>query len=362
MLQKKKGLYILDQDALDLVYGPAERAEIAALVNIYGPPQTWAAVLENPSVLGQADLILSGWGGPTIDKQFLSHAPNLKAVFYGGGALATVLTPAVWERGIVVTTAIVANSIPVAEFTLATILLSLKQVWRLTRETREQRTYVDRNTAAGCYGSTVGLISMGVIARTLLKLLAPYDLKVIVYDPFLTAAETKEMGVENVPLDELFRRSDVVSLHTPLLSETERMITGEHLSLMKQRATFINTARGEVVRENELVEVARRRPDLQFVLDVTDPEPPESTSPLYGLPNVMLTPHMAGSVGKECRRMGRYMVEELKRFVTGAPLKWAVTAETIHNSSHRPVLQIKKPSRAKKPAALSPASGLGVMK
>jgi len=356
----QNGLYILDTDALDLVYGPTERAEIAALMNIYAPPQTAASVLENTAVLRQADVILGGWGGPLMDERFLAHAPKLKAVFYGGGALSGVLTPAVWERGIVVTSAIVANAIPVAEFTLATILLSLKHIWRLTRETRAQRTYVDRNTAPGCYGSTVGLISMGVIARTLLKLLAPYDLKVIVYDPFLTDAQTRELGVEKVSLADLFGRSDVVSLHTPYLSETEGMIGGEHLSLMKHGATFINTARGEVVREDELIETARRRPDLQFVLDVTDPEPPEADSPLYELQNVMLTPHMAGSVGNECRRMGRYMVEELKRFLAGQPLNWAVTPELVRNSSHRPVLHIKKPARrAKRPAAVSPASGLG---
>ena len=249
MLQQN-AIYVLDDDAIDLVYGPTERAEIAALVNIYASPQTAASILENPAVLEQADVIFSGWGGPLMDEQFLMQAPKLKAFFYGGGSLSGVLTPAVWNRGIVVTTAIVANAIPVAEFTLATILVSLKQIWRLTRQTREQRRYVNRNTAPGCYGSTVGLISMGVIARTLLKLLAPFDLKVIVYDPFLTAAQTKGLGVENVPLDELFRRSDVVSLHTPYLSETEGMITGEHLSLMKHGATFINTARGEVVREN----------------------------------------------------------------------------------------------------------------
>jgi phosphoglycerate dehydrogenase-like enzyme len=360
MLQQN-GLYILDTDAIELVYGPQEQAEIAALVNVYAPPQTRASILENPSLLRQADVILSGWGGPLMDEQFLVQAPKLKALFYGGGALSTLLTPAVWERGIVVTSAIVANAIPVAEFTLATILLSLKQTWRLTRQTREQHDYVDRNTAAGCYGSTVGLVSMGVIARRLLKLLTPFDLKVIVYDPFLTAAQTRELGVENVSLDELFRRSDAVSLHTPLLSETERMITGEHLSSMKQGATFINTARGEVVREDELIETARRRTDLQFILDVTDPEPPEEDSPLYILPNVMLTPHMAGSVGKECRRMGRYMVEELKRFVAGKPLDWAVTPEAVLNSSHRPVLHVKKKSaqRPKRTAPLSPTARVG---
>jgi phosphoglycerate dehydrogenase-like enzyme len=145
------------------------------------------------------------------------------------------------------------------------------------------------------------------------------------------------LDVESTPLAELFRRSDVVSLHAPLLDETVGLIAGEHLAAMKPGATFINTARGGIVSQDELVEVARRRPDLQFVLDVTEPEPLPPDSPLYALENVVLTPHIAGSVGTECRRMGRYMVEELRRYLAGEPLQWLITPELAAISSHRPV-------------------------
>jgi phosphoglycerate dehydrogenase-like enzyme len=109
------------------------------------------------------------------------------------------------------------------------------------------------------------------------------------------------------------------------------MITGAHIASMKQGATFINTARGAIVRENEMIEVLKQRPDLQAVLDVTYPEPPAAGSPLYTLPNVILTPHIAGSMDAECRRMGRYMVEELRRYVAGKPLRWEVTREAAAN-------------------------------
>ena len=99
------------------------------------------------------------------------------------------------------------------------------------------------------------------------------------------------------------------------------MITGMHIASMKRGGTFINTARGEIVREREMIEVLIHRPDLQAVLDVTVKEPPDSDSPLYTLPNVMLTPHIAGSVGEECRRMGQYMLDELRRYVAGEPLR-----------------------------------------
>ena len=91
--------------------------------------------------------------------------------------------------------------------------------------------------------------------------------------------------------------------------------------------SFINTSRGAVVHETEMIEELTKRPDILAVLDVTHPEPPAEGSPLYTLPNVILTPHMAGSIGPECRRMGRYMVEELQRYCAGQPLRWALTRE-----------------------------------
>ncbi len=135
------------------------------------------------------------------------------------------------------------------------------------------------------------------------------------------------MGVELVSLDEACARADVVSLHTPWLKETEKMITGAHFRAMKQGATFLNTARGAVVDEPAMVEVLTERPDLFAVLDVTHPEPPAPDSPLYTLPNVILTPHIAGSMHNECRRMGQYAVDECRRYLAGEPLRWQVTRE-----------------------------------
>ncbi len=129
-------------------------------------------------------------------------------------------------------------------------------------------------------------------------------------------------------LEEVFARCDVVSLHAPHLKETEGMITGRHLRSMQPGATFINTSRGAVVREGEMIDALREWPDLCAVLDVTAPEPPAADSPLYDLTNVVLTPHIAGSMHGECRRMGRYMLEELRRYLRGEPLLWRIDRET----------------------------------
>jgi len=334
-MRRLRGLFLADDSTFELVYGPGEQRAIAEYVDIVGPRQTVDSIAHNPQYLQSVEAIFSSWTPPRFDDSFLDKTPNLRAIFHAAGFLD--IADSTMQRGIVVTTARVANSQPVAEYTLATILFSLKHGWQLARQTRERRTFVERNGAPGCYGTTVGIVSMGAIARSLLKLLAPFDLNVVLYDPFLTAAEAVELGVERVSLDELFRRADVVSLHTPLLPETQGMIVYNHLASMKRGATFINTARGAIVREDDMIKVAWQRPDLQFVLDVTGPpEPPVPDSPLFQLPNVVLTPHIAGSAGAECRRMGRHMVEELERFLEGKPLKWEIRPRSVQVTVNRP--------------------------
>jgi phosphoglycerate dehydrogenase-like enzyme len=337
-MQSLRGLIVLNNDAFRLTYGADELRDIARHVRLIAEPLTTDALVRRPELLHEVEVIFSGWGGPRLSEQFLAAAPLLRAFFYAAGSLSSILSDAVWARDLIVTSAAAANAVPVAEYTLASILFSLKHAFHFARKVREQRNYdpLERNGAPGCYGSIVGLISLGSIGRKLLQLLKPFDLRVIVHDPFLTDAEAEQLGVERVELLELFERSDVVSLHTPQLAETEGMITAKHLRAMKSGATFINTARASIVRQDEMLEVAAARSDLQFVLDVAEPEPPEPSSPLYWLPNIVLTPHIAGSAGAECRRMGRYMVEELERFVAGKPLRWAVSRDSIRNSSHRP--------------------------
>lgn len=322
-----KALYLLDERSLPLIYGPDEQRAIAELVDFIGPPQTRQSIQRNLSLLADVEVLLSGWHAPVMDKAFLDAAPKLRAVFYGAGSTRYFTTEAFWERGIVLTSAAAANAIPAAEYTQSVIVLSLKHFWQLSAQTKNGGGWDPTRAMPGCYGSTVGLISLGMVARKTLELLRPFELRRLVSCPFLTDEEARRLGVERCGLEELFRRSDVVSLHTPDLPETRGMIRGEHFAMMKPGATFINTARGAIVRETEMIEVLRKRPDLTAVLDVTDPEPPALDSPLRSLPNVVLTPHIAGSMGAEIKRLGRCMVEELQRYVAGKPLRWQITRE-----------------------------------
>lgn len=288
------------------------------------PSSGWVRHLET---LSQTDVLFSGWGAPVMSEELLQTMPRLKAVFYAGGSVRYFTTDAFWQRRIRITAVPALNAIPVAEYTVSVILLGLKRFWHYARQTRELRHFRNGGPVTGAHGATVGLISYGCVARLVRQRLLASDLKVIVYDPFLTEAEASHENVQLASLEEVFATADAVSLHTPLLDETNRLIRGSHFERMKPGAIFVNTARGEIVDEPEMIAALRKRPDLQAVLDVTSPEPPADNSPLYSLPNVVLTPHIAGSLGNECRRLGNAMVDEFERYLRNEPLLWELTSE-----------------------------------
>ena len=322
-----KGLYLLNADAYDKIYGTPERLYIEQMVDIYAPLQTAEMIAEDPSILSQADVIFSGWGMVQLNETILKAAPNLKVVFYGSGSIRHFSTELAWDRDIIITSAYAANAVPVAEYTLAQILFSLKHGWQYAFAIKKSGSYPQKTPVPGAYDSTVGIMSLGMIGRMVVERLKTFDLNILAYDPFVSQEQGATLGVTMCSLEELFSRADVVSLHAPWLPETVGLIIGEHLACMKPGATFINTARGAIVREQEMIEVLQQRPDLYAILDVTYPEPPVPGSMLYSLPNVVLTPHIAGSMDKECRRMGHYMVEELKHYLAGEPLQWSISRD-----------------------------------
>ena len=280
-------------------------------------------------LLAEAEVLLTGWGSDLVDAGVLAAAPRLRAVVHTAGSVRPVVTRDVYARGVLVSSQAWANALPVAEYAVAMILLSAKGVHRMQGRYRAAKGGVDVHAELagfGTYETQVGIIGASAIGRRVIELLAPFDLTVALADPTVGADEAASLGVTLMSLDELMRTSRVVSLHAPLLASTVGMIGAAELAALPDGATFINTARGALVDEDALVrELQSGRIDA--VLDVTWPEPPAADSPLWTLPNVVLTPHVAGSAGNELVRMGASAVREVARVFRGEPLHHAVDVD-----------------------------------
>jgi len=159
-------------------------------------------------------------------------------------------------------------------------------------------------------------------------MLRNYEVETCCHDPHLSAERARELGTTPMGLDEIFRTCDVVSLHAANIRATKHMIRGGHFRSMKEGAVFINTARGRIIDEDEMVEVLCEGRIFAFI-DVTDPEPPAAESPLYTLPNVFLTPHLAGPQGWEVHRNAEYVIEELRRYLEGREPRYPVTRDMM---------------------------------
>ena len=180
----------------------------------------------------------------------------------------------------------------------------------------------------GNYNKTIGIVGASHVGRLVIEYLKPFDLRVLLYDPYVTPLAARELGANKVGLSELMSASDVVSLHAPLLKDTQLMIGARELSLMGDNATLINTARGGLIDQNALLaELMKGR--LFAVLDTTDPEVLPPNSPFYQLSNVFLTPHIAGSLGDETQRLTDYIVAEVERFSNDRALKHLVRREQL---------------------------------
>jgi phosphoglycerate dehydrogenase-like enzyme len=280
--------------------------------------------LVDPAALAQTEVIVSGWGCPAISAEVLELAPGLKAVVHQGGVASTQLPPGARTR-IRFSNAGDANATPVAEYTLAMILLANKDAFRATRLYQGEQTAIDREERfplSGNFRRTVGIVGASRIGRKVIALLRPFDLRILVSDPTLDPQEAELLGVELVDLDHLMASSSVVSIHAPVLPSTFEMIGASQLGLLETGATLINTSRGELVDQNSLL-ADLRTGRINAILDVTTPDVLPPGHELYSMPNVVLTPHIAGSMGNELARLGEHVLAELDRYRSGQEFAYA---------------------------------------
>ena len=312
------------------VFGQGRRQTIEKLTDLYPEVINAKNFDEQASNLADVEVIFATWGMPRLTVEQLGKMPKLEAVFYAAGNVRAFAQPIV-DNGIMLVGAWDMNAMPVAEMALAQILLSCRGYFRTTRDYYETHDHGKAKAfhRPGVNGETIGLIGMGMIGKRLTALLQGFSFRVIANDPFLSKEQAAELGVEIVSLEELFRRSYIVSNHIPDLPSTKEVLTGSLFDSMREGATFINTGRGAQVSEAGLIETLKNRPDLTALLDVTYPEPPDADSELWTLPNVWISPHIGGSVGDEVVRMADCMIEEFQAWESGKPLRYRITKEVL---------------------------------
>jgi len=319
---------LMPEPTFDELFTPACLSELARLGR--GVPirsDSLAGLKAHPQV-GDVSVVVSSWGTPRLSTDLLAHCPDLKLVAHCAGTLRSILDPALLVAGVRATNSAAANAVPVAEFLLSWVLRWNKRLpyWERAYTAPEffDTRRDERVARIGNREKTVGIVSASRVGRRLADLLRHFELSVLIFDPYTSAERIAEMGATKVDLDTLFERSDIVSINTPLLPETVHLIGAQQLASMPDDSLLINTARGGVLDHDALLaEVGCGR--LSAVLDVTEPEPLPAGSPFYTLPNVHLTPHVAGSLGSEVHRLAESAVDEIARFVDDGRLLHEVT-------------------------------------
>lgn len=325
MPRKPKALVVMDSDTLEDQFDAVRLRRLADLVDL--ERLLWTDTLDDPStvqVLEDVEILITSWGVPRLTEARLNNMPRLRAVFHCAGTVRSFVTDGFWERGILVANGADANAIPVAEFTFASILLAGKKAQFLAADARIHRSdwsYVSARGELGNTGRTIGVIGFSRVGRRVVRLLQQMqDVTCLVVDPYADPDEVTAAGGIPATMEDMLPRADTVSIHAPDLPETQNMIGAVELAAMKDHATLINTARGALV-DTSALEAECKTGRLHAILDVTAPEPLPADSVLYDLPNVIITPHIAGSLGAETRRMADTALDELERYLAGEQLR-----------------------------------------
>ncbi|MFK7692058.1 hydroxyacid dehydrogenase [Paenibacillus sp. HJGM_3] len=331
---KKKAVYLaeLEKSKIFEVFDTSTRNRLEQWVDFYPTHINHANVEQHRDGLQDVEVAFSTWGiSKFTEEELQRYFPNLKIVLYGAGSVQYFARPFL-ARDIIVVSSWAANAIPVAEFTVATIVLANKGFFETGRQYKKnghKQAIASRSHYRGNYGLTVGLLGAGMIGKKVIEMLKAYNIRVKVFDPFLPDAKAAELGVEKSDLLDIFSTCDTISNHLANLPETQGILHKEHFDRMKPYATFINTGRGAQVVEADLIQALKDEPGRVALLDVTFPEPVEADSEFLPLENVILTPHIAGSMNDEVARMGAFAAEEFERYLKGEPLRYQVTLEML---------------------------------
>ena len=329
-----KSIYLANnQSQIDYVYSDEIMDKLINVADLRKCDRyTKNDVLTDPEKFADVEYIFSTWSMPSMTEEEIEKCfPALKAIFYSAGSVQPFARPFM-ARGVKIFSAWAANAVPVAEYTVAQIILSCKGFFKsCTLATQNKRKEAQQHSLScpGNYGCKVGLIGVGMIGSLVAEMLKVYNHKILVFDPFCSQEKADRLGVELCSLERIFSECQVISNHLANNPQTVGMLNYDLFKLMKPNATFLNTGRGAQVVEADLTKALTEKPDAVAVLDVTFPEPIQEDNPLLALDNVYLTPHIAGSQADEVHRMAEYMIEEFKSFTKGNPTRYEVSEKML---------------------------------
>jgi phosphoglycerate dehydrogenase-like enzyme len=335
MAAKAKVWCILTQEGLDRVMRPEHQAKLKAEFDVTfnktnKMPDTNAVARK----IADYHILLGGWGSPPLTEKVFAKAKKLKLYAHFAGSVKHILSPEVVRdilipRNIVTYSANEAIGYNVAESAVG-LMMMLGHQWvpfvNDFRKTGRWRADVAPWNGQFLQGATVGIVAASKVGRHVMKLLGSWDLKIVCYDPYLSPAEAKKLGVRKVSLTTLFKAADYITVHTPTTPETDGMIVEKHFKLMKDGAVIINTARPKVFDQDALYREAKTG-RIQVCLDVTTPEPLNPDSPLRKLSNVYITPHVSGAGFYGYFKIGESGLKAMKQRMAGKKVFGAVPYE-----------------------------------
>ena len=270
-----------------------------------------------------------------VTPELLAKAPRLRVVGRAGVGVDNIDLEEATRRGVLVMSTPGGSSVSVAEHTFALLLALVRELPKFDASMREGR-WEKSSTGAEVRGKTLGLIGLGRIGSEVAIRAEAFDMRVIAYDPFISEAAAHEMSVELVPLEKLLAESDFISLHTAVSPETREMINAASIAKMKKGVRIVNAARGELIQEADLAAAIKSGHVAGAALDVFAEEPPKSC-PLIGLPNVITTPHVAGSTAEAQEELGTQVAVQIRDYLVDGIIRNAVNLPALSADQYKRV-------------------------
>ncbi|HXM99751.1 MAG TPA: phosphoglycerate dehydrogenase [Candidatus Dormibacteraeota bacterium] len=276
-----------------------------------------------------------------VTADLLDKAPKLRAVGRAGVGVDNIDLEAATKRGILVMSTPGGSTVSVAEHTFALLLALVRELPKFDASMREGR-WEKSSSGAEVRGKTLGLIGLGRIGGEVAVRAEAFDMRVVAFDPFISEAAANELSVELVPLEKLLADSDFISLHTAVSPQTKEMINAASIAKMKKGVRIVNAARGELINEADLAAAIKSGHVAGAALDVFAQEPPKNC-PLIGLPNVITTPHVAGSTAEAQEELGTQVAVQIKDYLVDGMIRNAVNLPALSADQYRrvrPYLQL----------------------